>query len=694
MSPPARGGLHLETPVQYLKGVGPRRAQFLARLGISTIEDLLYHTPHDYFERSSLIPLSKVRIGERVTVEGYLVDLQSRRIRGGRTLVSGILEDGGVTLTLQWFNAAWVARDLRVGERLVVSGEVVLYRGRPQIVNPAYERFEDQGELREGRPEPRYPLTSGLRQRSLRQLIRRAWESVSQEIVDPLPQAWREEFDLMGLMDALHAVHEPASLDAARRGQRRLAFDEAFSLQLFVGVRRRQLSRRAARVRLHEVGDLSRRYVEELGFELTEAQRRALKTLWKDLGRPTAMHRLLQGDVGSGKTVVAMVAMVWIAESGAQAALMVPTEILARQHAARQLPKMERLGLKGALLTGSTPTAQRREILRGLKDGSLQIVIGTHALIQEGVEFSRLGLLVVDEQHRFGVAQRAALSQGGAHLIVMSATPIPRSLALTVFADLDLSILDEKPPGRRPVQTLLVDESRLEKVYARLRRRIEAGERAYLVYPLVEESEGGDLASATTSFEELRHGVLQGLKVGLLHGRMKATEKEAIRRDFQEGRLQVLVTTTVIEVGVDVPEATLMIVHHAERFGLAQLHQLRGRVGRGGDQSWCVLVAGRDASAGARRRLQLLVECDDGFRLAEEDLKERGMGELLGLRQHGDIPFRVLHPLRDAALVESARTLSERILEKDPHLRLPAHRALATWLDHLGTRHPFWSATG
>ncbi len=694
MNGPPRRGLHLDTPVQFLKGVGPRRSQLLSRLGISTLEDLLYHLPHDYFERSSLVPLRTVRVGQQVTVRGWLLDLQSRRIRGGRTLVSGVLHDEGVTLSLQWFNAAWVERDLRVGEELVVSGEVVSYRGRPQIVNPAYERADQDGELQAGRPEPRYPLTAGLRQRSLRTLVRRAWEAVADELEDPLPDEWRKDLDIMGLKDALHAVHEPSTMEEAQAGRRRLAFDEALSLQLFVGVRRRQLSRRKAAVRLKQVGELSTRYVRELGFEPTGAQRRVLRTILKDLSKETAMHRLLQGDVGSGKTLVAMVAMIWIAESGAQAVLMAPTEILARQHAARQLPKLEKLGLKGALLTGGTPAAERREILRGLRDGSIQVVIGTHALIQQGVEFSRLGLIVVDEQHRFGVAQRAALSQRGAHLIVMSATPIPRSLALTVFADLDLSVLDEKPPGRQPVSTLLVNESRLEEIYRRVRRRVEAGERAYLVFPLVQESEGSDLASASQAFAELREGVFSGLEVGLLHGQMKPREKEEIRRAFQRGRLRILVTTTVIEVGVDVPEATLMIVHHAERFGLAQLHQLRGRVGRGDEPSWCVLVASRGIGQPARRRLDLLTRCDDGFRLAEEDLRERGMGELLGMRQHGEVPFQALHPLQDTELVEAARSRAEAVLHSDPRLERTEHRSLARWLDHLGGRHPFWSATG
>jgi ATP-dependent DNA helicase RecG len=684
----------LDSSVQYLKGVGPRRSQILKRLGIERGEDLLYHLPHDYLTRSSLKSLRTLREGESATVCGQVIDLQSRRIRGGRTLVSVVLMESGMQLHLNWFNAPWVAKQLRIGEELVVSGRAGSYRKQLQMVNPAFEEASQDGELLSGRLMPCYPLTAGISQTIMRKLVRRALDELREELVDPLPASWREEGDLLGLKDAMEAVHRPEGPEAAARGRKRLAYDEALALQLSVGVRRRKLLRRNAAVRLGELGERSGRYLEDLGFTLTSAQRRVLKTLRQDLMREVAMHRLLQGDVGSGKTLVALLAMIWMTESGAQAAFMAPTEILAQQHAARNVPLLERIGIRAAILTGSTPAAERREILAGLKSESLQIIFGTHALIQESVEFDRLGLIVVDEQHRFGVLQRAALSGQGAHLLVMSATPIPRSLALTVFADLDLSILDEKPPGRTPVVTRVVGESALAKVYEHLRGRVEKGERAYLVYPLVEETEGNDLASASAAFEELNAGPLRGLRLGLLHGRMPAREKEHIREAFSEGSLDVLVATTVVEVGVDVPEATVMVVHHAERFGLAQLHQLRGRVGRGARKSWCVLVASREIGEAGSRRLKLLATCHDGFQLAEADLKERGMGDLLGLRQHGLAPFRVLNPLSDGVLVEAARDRAERVLQEDPELRFPAHRSLSLWLDHLGSRNPFWSATG
>ncbi|HKI83066.1 MAG TPA: ATP-dependent DNA helicase RecG [Candidatus Krumholzibacteria bacterium] len=685
---------HLDSPVQYLKGVGPRRAQLLARLGIERGEDLLYHLPHDYLERSSLVSLREIREGQAATVRGQIIDLQSRRIRGGRTLVSGVLMENGLQLHLSWFNAAWVAKQLRIGEELVVSGRVSAYRRRLQMINPSFEDASGEGELLSGGMVPCYPLTAGISQTTMRKLVRTALDALRDETVDPLPPSWREEESLLDLKSALEGVHRPQEAQQAAAGRRRLAFDEALALQLSVGVRRRQLLRRNAAVRIHDLGELSGEYLNSLGFTLTGAQRRVLKTLKQDLAREIAMHRLLQGDVGSGKTLVAVLAMIWMAENGAQAAFMAPTEILARQHATRNLPRLQKIGIHGAVLTGSTPAARRREILRELKTGRIQLVFGTHALIQDKVEFDRLGLIIVDEQHRFGVLQRAALSGQGAHLLVMSATPIPRSLALTVFADLDLSILNEKPPGRSPVVTRVVREAALAKVYEHLRRRVAQGERAYLVFPLVEETEGNDLASASAAYEELGAGPLRGLRLGLLHGRMAAREKERIRKAFSTGELDVLVATTVVEVGVDVPEATLMVIHHAERFGLAQLHQLRGRVGRGERDSWCVLVASGEIGEAGSRRLKLLARCDDGFELAEADLRERGMGDLTGLRQHGLAPFRVLNPLSDGALVETARARAEAVLSTDPKLTLPLHRSLSRWLDHLGSRNPFWSATG
>jgi ATP-dependent DNA helicase RecG len=431
-----------------------------------------------------------------------------------------------------------------------------------------------------------------------------------------------------------------------------------------------------------------------LGFELTGAQRKVLSAIARDLRAEHAMHRLVQGDVGSGKTVVGVIAMLFSVEAGGQAAFMAPTEVLARQHAKRQIPVLDEIGVRAELLTGSTPASERKRILSGLREGAVQILFGTHALIQEGVEFRKLGLAIVDEQHRFGVMQRAALGSEGAHLLVMSATPIPRSLALTVYGDLDLSIIDEIPPGRQPVRTDVIGMDRIDGVWPEVIERASRGEQTFLVYPLVEESEALQLESAEDAFERLGRGPLGELRLGLLHGRMKPDQKEEVAARFARGEVDVLVATTVIEVGIDIPDASLMVIHHAERFGLGQLHQLRGRVGRGAASSHCVLAPSEGTAPPALRRLRELASTTDGFRVAELDLKERGMGDLHGIRQHGELPFRLLNPLEDALLVEQARELARELLDGDPRLEDPANEEVAAWLEQMGRRNPVWSAAG
>jgi ATP-dependent DNA helicase RecG len=595
---------------------------------------------------------------------------------------------------LTWFNAPWMTDRLRVGRELIVSGEVSRYAGRLQIVNPQVEtREEELAETRSG-PVPRYPATAGLKQSVLRQLVDRALEELVGAEPEPLDEALRAEQGLISRTEALRRIHRPESMDEIESARRRLAFDEAFALQLAVGIRRSRFLRRKARVRLGEHTGLSTRYVETLDFELTAAQRRVLSAIAKDLRGEQAMHRLLQGDVGSGKTVVGVIAMLFAIEAGGQAAFMAPTEVLARQHARRQIARLDALGVHADLLTGATSAAERRRILAGLAEGSTRIVFGTHALIQESVTFRELGLAIVDEQHRFGVMQRATLGRAGAHVLVMSATPIPRSLALTVYGDLDLSIIDELPPGRVEVQTDVVSMDRIESVLPDVIARAARNEQSFLVFPLVEESEALELESVEEAYARLREGPLATLRLGLLHGRMKSAEKEEVARAFSAGDLDALVATTVIEVGIDIPDASLMVVHHAERFGLGQLHQLRGRVGRSARRSRCVLAPSSGVSPAALKRLRDLASTRDGFRVAELDLRERGMGDLHGLRQHGELPFRLLNPLEDALLVEQARELATRILERDPELGEPRHREMADWLGRMGDRSPIWSAAG
>jgi ATP-dependent DNA helicase RecG len=687
-----------DTAVQFLKGVGPVRARQLERLGLRTARDLLWHYPTDYRHRGEEKPLASVRADQRVVTRGRVLDVQNRRVRSGASMVVAVIGDGPARLRLTWFNAPYMAERLRVGRDVLVAGQVTSFQGRLQIVNPEVELPQqergDEEELTDARPLPIYPLTAGLRQASLRKFVRQSLDLVLPHVDDPLPAELRARLGLLDRRTALHLLHRPDDLPDVEKARARLAFDEAFALQLAVGVRRARLLRRPAAVRLEEHTDLSRRYVESIGFRLTGAQRRVLAAIARDLRSETAMHRLVQGDVGCGKTVVAVIAMVWAVEAGAQAAFMAPTEVLARQQARRQIPLLAAIGVRAEVLTGNTPTRERDRILTGLRDGSVHCVFGTHALIQGDVRFHRLALAVIDEQHRFGVLQRAALSQEGAHVLVMSATPIPRSLALTVYGDLDLSIIDELPAGRTPVQTEVVGPAHLDRVYHDVRARAARGEPSYFVFPLVEESEVSDLESAEEAYERLRGGPLHGLRIALLHGRMRPAEKEEVARSFSEGRHDVLVATTVIEVGVDVPSASIMVVHHAERFGLAQLHQLRGRVGRGTAASRCVLVPSAGAGHAARERLMKVASTTDGFRIAEFDLEERGMGDLQGIRQHGESPFRLLHPVRDAAIVERARDAARAILEADGELRAPVHEPLVHWLEEMGQRSPLWSVAG
>jgi ATP-dependent DNA helicase RecG len=686
--------IRFDTDIQYLKGVGPVRARHLQRLKLERVGDLLHHYPHDYLDRGQQTAMAELRAGMRAVTRGLVLNVESRNTRQRRSMLTVLLGDGPARLRLVWFNAAYLANRFRLREEIFVSGELRAFDGWLQMVNPEFEGEGDRQELSSGRPLPRYPLTAGLRQGNMRHLVSQALEILLPELEDPLPVSLRRSESLLDHAEALRRVHQPESVEDAEQGRVRLAFDEALSLQLAVQQRRTRYLRQHAAVRLGEFGEDSTRFVHSLPFQLSAAQRRILAELAKDLRGERAMHRLLQGDVGSGKTLVAVVAMLWMVESGAQAALMAPTEVLAQQHGRRHAEAFDELGIRSATLTGSTPAAERRAILRDLREGKIQIVFGTHALIQEGVEFQRLGLAVVDEQHRFGVLQRANLAGRGVHLLVMTATPIPRSLALTVFGDLDLSLLDEMPAGRTPVETHLLRPTQLPKAYERVRAAAERGERSYLVFPLVEESESGDVASATSAFEELSSGALSGLRLGLLHGRLPSREKRRVSEAFEAGELDAVVATTVIEVGMDVPEASLMIIHSAERFGLAQLHQLRGRVGRGSAASHCVLVESDEIGPHGRERLKLVVGCSDGFRLAEEDMKRRGIGELYGTRQHGELPFVLLKPLQDEQILRRAREIAREILERDPKLSGASNRPLRRWLDALGHRNPFWSSSG
>jgi len=696
---PAAGALALTSDVRYLPGVGEQRAATLARLGIHTIGDLLLHLPSRYEDRRQLTAVAALAPGPH-TVRGRLVsaDLTTTPRRRMRIVEAAVADPGGLggVLVCRWFNQAYVLRQLEPGREYLFSGKVTYDRRGLGLVmeNPEFEPWrEDEAGLHTGRLVAVYPVTEGLTSRQLRRWVAEALARVRVE--EPLPAALRERLGLPERHAALRLVHRPEGPEDAAAGTRRLAFEEFFFLQIGLGLKRRGMARRRTRARLpNRAGPLERGLLASLPFALTAAQKRVLGEIGADLARGEPMHRLLQGDVGCGKTVVALLALLRAVDAGYQGAIMAPTEVLAEQHYRRITELLDGLDVPVALLTGGR--RGRKAALEAIAAGQTRIVVGTQALIQDKVAFHRLGLAVIDEQHRFGVRQRARLGEKGdaPHVLIMTATPIPRSLAMTVYGDLDVSVIDQLPPGRRPVLTRLFTEARRDAAYAVVRREVKAGRRAFVVFPLVEESEKLDLAAATQARETLAEGPLEGLALGLLHGRMAPDEKTAAMEDFAEGRIHVLVATTVVEVGVDVAEATVMVVEHAERFGLSQLHQLRGRVGRGEHPGVCLLIASKAVSRDARARLKALVETTDGFRIAEADLELRGPGELFGARQSGLPELKVANLIRDQALLAVARQASRDLLGADPDLHAPAHAALRATVAALWKRRLKWGAVG
>jgi len=670
----------LEAPLTVLPGVGPRNAQLLARLGLRTLGDMLYYYPRRYEDYSQLKPIKNLWYGEQVTMIGVIKSVESRNVRPGLTLVEAVLADASAAMRLVWFNQPWLINRLKPGQTISVSGKVEQYLGRLVMNNPEWEPVEVEN-LHTRRIVPIYPLTEGISQKTLRHLMNQVVTYWAPRLPDPLPAAVREEAELLELGQAILQVHFPDSQEHLRAARQRLAFDEIFYLQM--GVLRQKQDWQKASARRFEISPewLAER-LAGLPFSLTAAQQRVLQDILRDLASGHPMNRLLQGDVGSGKTVLAALAALIVVTGGAQAAIMAPTSILAEQHAQTFQRLLVAPGwLKShevRLLTGDTTAAEKESIRQGLESGEIKIAIGTHALIEEAVRFADLELVVIDEQHRFGVAQRAQLRAKGntPHLLVMSATPIPRSLALTIYGDLDLSILDEMPLGRQPVQTYLLRPRERERAYTLIRSQIEAGRQAFIIYPLIDESESLEAPAATAEYERLSTEIFPDLRLGLLHGRLKPDEKERVMQRFRNGEYHILVSTTVVEVGVDVPNATVMLIEGANRFGLAQLHQLRGRVGRGAGPAFCLLIPERD-DAVENERLQAMVETNNGFILAERDLQQRGPGEFLGTRQSGYVTSLRMASLSDLPLIERARSFAHRIFEQDPLLKQPQHALLA-----------------
>ena len=667
--------LTLDTPVKFLKGIGERRAEAFGRLGVRTARDLLWHLPHRYLDASSITPMARARVGDEVACVGRVIAKRILPTRSGLRVFHAVLRDGSGVLECAWPGQPFLDRSIEEGQTLLVSGPVRFYHGR-QMVPREFLVLAEAGaeaQLEGGRILPVYPATENLSHKIIRGLIDRHLESLIALSSDILPPAIRAELLLPTLADALRAVHHPASLNDAEEGRRRLAFDELVDLQLMLA-RARLLAKRARQgVAFTVRHDLTDRLIASLPWSLTKDQATAIGDITADMGSAERMHRLLMGDVGTGKTVVALWAMLLAVENGYQAALMAPTELLAEQHAATLTTLLAPLAMKPELLLGRLTAAEKADRRKRLAQGAARVVVGTHALLEDTVAFQRLGLAVIDEQHRFGVEQRAALiAKGDApDVLLLTATPIPRSLALTRYGDLDVSILRQRPPGRGRVRTAVRTSAQREKVFDFVHEECTGGRQAYVVLPIIEESEKSDLRDATTMAEHLAARWPE-LTVALIHGRLKADERDRMMQRFREGKIAVLVATTVIEVGIDVPNATVMVIDHPERFGLAQLHQLRGRVGRGSGDSYCILLAGDRMPD----RLKRFAATEDGFEIAELDLEERRMGDLLGARQAGDFELRHARLPADSALLERARALARRMLDQDPLLERREHQPL------------------
>ena len=672
--------IKLEDSVQYLKGIGPEKAKALNSVGIETIEDLLYYIPRRYLDRSTILPINKLKVGSTATVIGRVESFGIKRGRR-RPQFQVIIRDETGFMYLIWFQKLKYIKNLFEENDLVVaSGEVRVFGGL-QMIHPEFEivsesdrEGNDQELIHTGRIIPLYPSTALLKKfrldsRGLRRVLNPLLDNVADLVTETLPQRVISESNLLFLPQALKNVHFPEDLEITNLARSRLAFDELFYLELMLALRKKRIHREEG-IAFQKPGNLIRSALKILSFELTPAQKKVLREIAADMMSKTNMHRLLQGDVGSGKTIVALMAMLMAVESGYQSALMAPTEILAEQHHITIHQMLESLGVKTVLLTSSVAGSERETTLEKIAKGTAEVIIGTHALIQKKVDFFRLGLVVIDEQHRFGVMQRAKLKQKGASpdVLVMTATPIPRSLALTLYGDLDVSVIDTLPPGRKTIKTYLYGGNSKSKIHEFLEKELQKGHQAYIVYPLVEESEKADLKAATQSYEFLKREIFPHRRLALLHGRIKSREREGIMQAFRHGDYDILVATTVVEVGVDVPNATVMIIEHAERFGLSQLHQLRGRIGRGEDQSYCLLLADAPLSEEAQERLKAMCATSDGFKISEIDLKLRGPGEFFGTRQHGLPELQIADIVTDAKLLYQARNWAFKIIEEDPRL--------------------------
>jgi len=670
----------LKTPVRYFKGVGPKKGGELSRLGIETAEDILYYLPARYEDRSNFTPIKELKISEYQTIQAEIMTLGSRLAKSGMPIFQMAVTDHTGLVHAVWFNQPYLKDYFKKGQTVVLYGKVELH-DKLQIVQPEYEilKDEDADSIHIGRIVPIYPATSQLTQRCLRSLTNASVTKYCKFLAERLPTYILAREKLVDIKFAIRNIHFPNSFQNLEKAYRRIVFEEFFMLQLALAIKKKDMKNKEIGLNHNVGGELMDSFKKSLPFELTQGQKKTISDIERDMSSTGPMNRLLEGDVGSGKTVVAAYALVLTVQNGFQGCLMAPTEVLARQHFLVLSELLMPLGINIAFLVGEMDQAVKKRIYSEIKEGKIGIVVGTHAIIQESVEFNNLGLAVIDEQHKFGVTQRALLKQKGysPHILVMTATPIPRTLALTVYGDLDISILREMPKGRKPIATYWVEEDKREEVYNFIKEELEKGRQAYVLCPLIEEGQGSRVEGqgATEMFERLKKEVFSNFEVGLLHGRMPSKEKDKVMRDFKKGKIKVLVSTIVIEVGVDVPNATVMLIENAERFGLAQLHQLRGRIGRGEHESYCILLANPKTEE-AKKRLKAIEGTLDGFQIAEADLNIRGPGEFFGTRQHGLPEIRFGNIMKDFGIMELARREAFGLIARDPNLMEEHHRRL------------------
>jgi ATP-dependent DNA helicase RecG len=676
----------LKKEIQYVKGVGPQRSIALGRLNIKTVEDLLYYAPREWVDRSNIKPISKVRPGELETVCGIVAAKQTQKIRFKLSLTKVVIQDRTGYITAVWYNQPYMEKVFNQGDEVIFNGKVEFYRGNLQMNTPEYEvtSADDADAVNVNRIVPIYALTESVTQKQFRKIIKYTLDNYLKFVEEYMPEEIRRNYSLRGLNESVYGLHYPSDFSALEQFKKRIIFDEFFFLQLALALRRKNVKEKKGII-FNINGDYKTKFREALPFKLTKAQRRVVEEIKADVSSGRPMNRLLQGDVGSGKTVVALIAAVIARDSGFQCAIMAPTEILAGQHFTTVTKLLETTGIKAVLLTGGPRSKQKKETLKLIESGEADIIIGTHALIQDDVIFRNLGLIIIDEQHRFGVLQRAALARKAdqyPHTLIMTATPIPRTLSMTVYGDTDVSIIDELPPGRKPVHTVIFEDNKKYALFDFVEARLKEGSQVYAVYPLVAESEKLDLKSAV-EMEKQWAARFKDYKVDIIHGQMKKEDRDRVMADFKDKKVAVLVATTVIEVGIDVPNAAVIVIEHAERFGLSQLHQLRGRVGRGEKQSYCILV-GDPTTEDGMKRLAVMTSTSDGFKISEEDLAIRGPGEFMGTRQHGLHEFRVADIIKDRNIMELSRQAALWITSPECDLD---HIAKEELIDRIRTRY-------